>query len=240
MPEAPTSVPLMMSALLLEHEPGGRDRQSPVNELSSEITTGMSAPPIGITMSTPNASAHAEQRVERAARRRAEPRAQPIESPAAISEQQAVDDLLQRRGDRRSRRSGPAACRTPPRCRDSEIEPMMQPNMVEVGRGAVPGSPAWRVQELGRRDERRRAAAAAVQERHHLRHVGHRAPRARPPRPAMAPMRDAASDQAAGCGCRARRAATALREQRERWRPTMPTAASVVAAGARAAGGSGT
>ena len=29
----------------------------PVNALSSEITTGMSAPPIGITMVTPNASA---------------------------------------------------------------------------------------------------------------------------------------------------------------------------------------
>ena len=34
----------------------------PVNELSSEMTTGMSAPPIGSTNSTPNISAAGEQR----------------------------------------------------------------------------------------------------------------------------------------------------------------------------------
>ena len=53
MPEAPTSVPLMMSAWFRSANPVAATA-SPVNELSSEITTGMSAPPIGITMSTPN------------------------------------------------------------------------------------------------------------------------------------------------------------------------------------------
>ena len=33
-----------------------------MNELSSEMTTGMSAPPIGITKSTPSASAAASKR----------------------------------------------------------------------------------------------------------------------------------------------------------------------------------
>ena len=54
-PDAPTSVPLMISALLWSTKPVAATAR-PVNEFKSEITTGMSAPPMGITMSTPNAS----------------------------------------------------------------------------------------------------------------------------------------------------------------------------------------
>src|SRR5439155_11457539 len=56
--DAPTSVPLMISAGLPSTNPVEATAR-PVNELSSEITTGMSAPPIGITIMTPNTEATA-------------------------------------------------------------------------------------------------------------------------------------------------------------------------------------
>ena len=55
-PDAPTSVPLMMSTLLSSAKPVTATA-TPVNEFNSEITTGMSAPPIGSTPSTPSSSA---------------------------------------------------------------------------------------------------------------------------------------------------------------------------------------
>ena len=55
-PEAPTSVPAMISALLDSTKPVAAAAR-PVKELSSEITTGMSAPPIGSTAATPISSA---------------------------------------------------------------------------------------------------------------------------------------------------------------------------------------
>src|ERR1700761_5265104 len=55
-PDAPTSAPLMISTLLPSTKPVDAAAK-PVNELSSEITTGMSAPPIGSTNSTPSSSA---------------------------------------------------------------------------------------------------------------------------------------------------------------------------------------
>ena len=55
-PDAPTSVPLMMSTVLSSAKPVTATA-TPVNELSSEITTGMSAPPIGNTPSTPSNNA---------------------------------------------------------------------------------------------------------------------------------------------------------------------------------------
>ena len=55
-PEAPTSAPLTISTLLWSTKPVA-DAARPVNALSSEITTGMSAPPIGRTKRTPKSSA---------------------------------------------------------------------------------------------------------------------------------------------------------------------------------------
>jgi hypothetical protein len=55
-PEAPTSVPAMIRALLERTKPVAAAAR-PVNEFSSEITTGMSAPPIGSTAATPIRSA---------------------------------------------------------------------------------------------------------------------------------------------------------------------------------------
>ena len=54
-PDAPTSAPLMISTLLPSTKPVDAAAR-PVNELSSEITTGMSAPPIGSTNSMPSTS----------------------------------------------------------------------------------------------------------------------------------------------------------------------------------------
>ena len=54
-PDAPTSAPEMIRTLLSSTKPVSA-AASPVNELSSEITTGISAPPIGSTKSTPRIS----------------------------------------------------------------------------------------------------------------------------------------------------------------------------------------
>ena len=55
MPEAPTRVPAMMSRLLLRVKPEAATAR-PVNELSSEMSTGTSAPPMGRTKMTPSTS----------------------------------------------------------------------------------------------------------------------------------------------------------------------------------------
>jgi hypothetical protein len=57
-PDAPTSVPETISRSLCSTKPDAAAAM-PVHELSSEITTGMSAPPIGSTKSTPSSSASA-------------------------------------------------------------------------------------------------------------------------------------------------------------------------------------
>ena len=54
-PEAPTSMPLTISTLLWSTKPVA-EAATPVNAFNSEITTGMSAPPIGSTNRTPKAS----------------------------------------------------------------------------------------------------------------------------------------------------------------------------------------
>ncbi len=55
LPDAPTSAPATISAQLPMTKPAIATAV-PVNAFSSEITTGMSAPPIGSTIMTPNAS----------------------------------------------------------------------------------------------------------------------------------------------------------------------------------------
>ena len=54
-PDAPTSMPLTISTLFSSSKPPAATAR-PVNAFSSEITTGMSAPPIGSTKSTPKSS----------------------------------------------------------------------------------------------------------------------------------------------------------------------------------------
>ena len=55
-PDAPSSAPAMISTLLSSAKPVA-DAARPAYEFRSEITAGMSAPPIGITNSTPSTSA---------------------------------------------------------------------------------------------------------------------------------------------------------------------------------------
>ena len=62
-PDAPSSAPAMISTLLPSAKPVA-DAARPAYEFSSEITTGMSAPPIGSTISTPTASAEHDHHVE--------------------------------------------------------------------------------------------------------------------------------------------------------------------------------
>jgi hypothetical protein len=52
-PEAPTSIPLTIRTLFSSSNPVAAAAR-PVNAFNSEITTGMSAPPIGSTNRTPN------------------------------------------------------------------------------------------------------------------------------------------------------------------------------------------
>jgi hypothetical protein len=53
MPDAPTSVPATINRLLSSVKPDAATAR-PVKELSSEIRTGTSAPPIGSTNATPS------------------------------------------------------------------------------------------------------------------------------------------------------------------------------------------
>ena len=53
MPEAPTSVPATMSRSLSRTKPDAATAR-PVNEFSSEMSTGTSAPPMGSTKITPS------------------------------------------------------------------------------------------------------------------------------------------------------------------------------------------
>jgi hypothetical protein len=55
-PDEPTSVPATTIALLLMAKPSAATAR-PVKEFNSEITTGMSAPPMGMTIATPKNSA---------------------------------------------------------------------------------------------------------------------------------------------------------------------------------------
>ena len=54
-PEAPSSAPAMTTTSLPMAKPVAAEAR-PAYELSSEITTGMSAPPMGSTSETPNAN----------------------------------------------------------------------------------------------------------------------------------------------------------------------------------------
>src|SRR5512146_3028564 len=60
-PEAPSRAPAMMSTSFPMAKPVA-DEASPAYELRSDITTGMSAPPIGRTMETPMSSPRTHMR----------------------------------------------------------------------------------------------------------------------------------------------------------------------------------
>src|SRR5262245_46373849 len=57
-PEKPSSVPAMINTLLERTKPVAAEER-PAYELSRDITTGISAEPIGMTSNTPKTNAHA-------------------------------------------------------------------------------------------------------------------------------------------------------------------------------------
>ena len=136
-PEAPTSVPLMISAGCASTKPVAATA-SPVNELSSEITTGMSAPPIGITMQ------HAERERRRAADQERTARAARRAARRTTSRQvqrtaATLSALLDRGGDRALRDRCPAACRTRRRCRRTRCEPITRRTWSAAEARCAPG-----------------------------------------------------------------------------------------------------
>ena len=91
-PDAPTIIPATISAGLFSATPVAA-AESPVNAFSSEITTGMSAPPIGSTTRLPRTAAR-EQHQRRRAAAECEPATIATPRPTAIAASSAVDELL--------------------------------------------------------------------------------------------------------------------------------------------------
>ena len=163
-PEAPTSMPATISAVLSSAMPAAAaDR--PVKAFRVEMTTGMSAPPIGSTASTPSRPAATQDPEEqqlgvRAGRdhdRQRDRDQQQRRVDLARDLDRALERLLQlQEGDVRA----PEGDRADDR-REQDRDQRLQ---LEVAAGLA---------ELDERDQRHRAAADAVEQRHHLRHRGH-------------------------------------------------------------------
>ena len=168
-PDAPTSIPLTIRTFECRTNPVAA-AASPVNAFRSEITTGMSAPPIGSTNTTPNSAA------TRIAAARSQKLTDAIAAaPSAIEPRKSsrVPDLLARIRDRPPADQVLQLPERDERARERDRADERR----EDGRDAaldadVAGERPDRV-ELDERDERRRAAADAVEQRHHLRHRGH-------------------------------------------------------------------
>ena len=94
-PDAPTSVPLMISAGSRSAKPVAATAR-PVKELSSEITTGMSAPPIGTTIRMPKKRREPEEQVKAFMPPPIAIQAMRADEP---EEERGVESLLERRGD---------------------------------------------------------------------------------------------------------------------------------------------
>ena len=166
-PEAPTSMPATISAVLSSAMPAAAALR-PVNAFRVEMTTGMSAPPIGSTASTP--SAPAASRISQNSSCDSAPAAITTASPTAISGERRVDRArdreaalerlleLEERDDRAPERD--RADDRGEQDRDQRLE-------LRVAAGLE------RLLVLDDRDQRDRAAADAVEQRDHLRHRGH-------------------------------------------------------------------
>ena len=166
-PEAPTSIPATMRTVESSTKPVA-EAARPVNAFRSEITTGMSAPPIGSTNITPKTSA----------RRMSATIAHCSSSPATIATPSAaaaprtsdVHDVLAREDDR-------AAADELLQLREGDERAGERDRADQRGerdrQRLVPDEHAVELVELGERDERRRTAADPVEQGHHLRHRGH-------------------------------------------------------------------
>ena len=163
-------MPLTISTLLSSSKPVAAAAR-PVNAFSSEITTGMSAPPIGSTNRTPKTRRAADERPQQPlvlhARDERDPAARHARKSAALTNCWPAYVIG---------RPPISSCSLANAIIEpaNEIEPISAESTIasEMSTFGAPGSGQDAVQ-LGERDERRRAAADAVEERHHLRHRGH-------------------------------------------------------------------
>ena len=169
-PEAPTSAPLTISTFEPSSKPVAAAAR-PVNAFSSEITTGMSAPPIGSTKSTPNTSEPSTISTS----------SHCFSAPATI----AIPAATIAANSARFTTCWPGYVIGRPWISScsfanatiepaNEIEPISTASTIasETSPCSRPGSPAM-LWNSASADERRRAAADAVEQRHHLRHRGH-------------------------------------------------------------------
>ena len=98
-PDDPSSAPAMMSSLFSSTKPiATADR--PAYEFSSEMTVGMSAPPIGMISSTPNTQRQHDDDAETAASSSGLNDAASAPPPTAIASSAEVDEVLVAVGDR--------------------------------------------------------------------------------------------------------------------------------------------
>ena len=92
-PDAPTIMPATISAVLFSATPVAA-ALSPVNALSSEMTTGMSAPPIGSTTKLPSSAAASSRPIIRISA--SEPATIATAQATAAASSTEVDELLRR------------------------------------------------------------------------------------------------------------------------------------------------
>ena len=104
-PDEPTSAPVMIRAVFSRVNPMPAAAH-PEYELSMETTTGMSAPPMGMMISTPMANASRVRSPERDVRLRA---AEPHRERHEQYPEDGVEEVLSREHDRVGRRRAPGA-----------------------------------------------------------------------------------------------------------------------------------
>ena len=210
-PEAPTRAPAMIRTGLLITKPAIA-AAVPVNEFRSEITTGMSAPPIGSTIVMPKISAAARitsitGMFERAGRRDRTAAAITVIAASAKVDDPAAGDQDRLAADRALELAGRDQ-RAGERDRaDDDVEDD-EDRRVETGGPAS----AWAAEVVVDRDQGRRAAADRVEQRHQLRHRGH-LHGARGVQPEPAAERDAGHDDRPAADDRTLRRASAQRDQ---------------------------
>ena len=167
-PDAPTSMPATISAVLSSATPAAAALR-PVNAFRVEMTTGMSAPPIGSTAMTPSSPAR-EQDARRATSASAPRRDRPPRRPSDDRASAALSTVQRRELHGRPEISSCSFAKATFEPQ-KEIEPMIAANSDRDQRSSSMSPPASR--NSHQRDERDRAAADAVEQRHHLRHRGH-------------------------------------------------------------------
>ena len=172
-PEEPTRVPATISATLSSAKPAAA-AERPVKALSSEITTGMSAPPIGSTTRLPSSAAAI--RIAMNSPWLGSPLLTAMSTQAAtipISSTR-VDHLLAGDGERPGRDQvlelGEGDVRAPEGDRADDRGEEDRDQHVERDEPSPSRDP---VADLRPGDQRHGAAADAVVEGDHLRHLGH-------------------------------------------------------------------